>query len=80
MGAVRLPDDAWQDVDPGTEALLARWLVGEGARVRRGEPVAEVVLVKATLEVEAPADGTLAKILVPQDGTFGPGQDLAIVE
>jgi pyruvate/2-oxoglutarate dehydrogenase complex dihydrolipoamide acyltransferase (E2) component len=80
MVAVRLADDAWQGVDPGTEALLAGWFVAEGARVQEGQPIAEVVLVKATLEVTAPADGTLARILVPKDGTFGPEQDLAIIE
>ncbi len=80
MAAVRLGDEAWQGVDAGTEALLGRWLVEEGAAVRAGQPIAEVVLVKTTMEVPAPADGTLRRILVPQDATFGRGQDLAIVE
>lgn len=68
---------AWKDVDPGTEALLDKWLVGPGDAVRAGQPLASVVLVKATLEVAAPADGTLAEILVPESDTFGPGAPLA---
>jgi len=68
---------AWQDVAPGTLALLDKWLVGEGARVRAGQPLASVVLVKATIEVSAPADGTLAAILVAASDNFGPGQPLA---
>ncbi len=80
MVAVRLGEEAWQGVDPSTEALLGRWLVQEGTPVRAGQPLAEVVLVKTTMEVTAPADGTLTRILVPQDGTFGPGQDLGTVE
>lgn len=80
MVAVRLPQDAWQGVDPSAEALLSRWLVAEGTPVRAGQPIAEVELVKATIEVVAPADGRLTRILVPQDATFGPGQDLALIE
>ena len=74
---VVLAPAAGQDVDAGTEALLDKWLAGAGDRVRAGQPLASVVLVKATLEVVAPADGTLAEILVPAAATFGPGQPLA---
>lgn len=77
---VVLDPAAWQDVEAGTEALLDKWLVGEGAAVRAGQPIASVVLVKATLEVAAPADGTLAAILVQASDTFGPGQPLARVQ
>lgn len=74
---VVLDSAAWQDVDAGTEALLDKWLVSAGERVRAGQPLASVVLVKATLEVAAPADGTLAEVLVAASDTFGPGQVLA---
>ncbi len=74
---VVLPAAAWEGVEPGTEALLARWLVREGDSVAAGQPLAEVVLVKASLEVNAPAAGVLERIAVPQDATFGRGQALA---
>jgi pyruvate/2-oxoglutarate dehydrogenase complex dihydrolipoamide acyltransferase (E2) component len=75
--AVRLPDDAWgQDA---TEALLSRWLVAEGTPVRAGQPLAEAIIVKTTLTVHAPADGTLSRILVPEQATFGRGQDVALM-
>jgi pyruvate/2-oxoglutarate dehydrogenase complex dihydrolipoamide acyltransferase (E2) component len=74
---VVLDSHAWQDVDAGTEALLDKWLVAAGDRVRAGQPLASIVLVKSTLEVVAPADGRLAEILVPASGTFGAGQPLA---
>lgn len=77
MTEVVLDPTAWEGVDAGTEALLDKWLVAEGARVRAGQPLASVVLVKSTLEVTAPADGVLAAILVQPSETFGPGRALA---
>jgi pyruvate/2-oxoglutarate dehydrogenase complex dihydrolipoamide acyltransferase (E2) component len=79
MTDVLLPARAWQDVDAGTEALVDEWLVREGDRVKAGQTIAAVVLVKTRFDIEAPADGVLDKILVPKDGTFKPGQPLARV-
>ena len=73
MIAVTLDDTAWKDVEEGTEALLDRWLVAEGATVRAGAPVAVVVLVKTNIEVPAPADGVLERILVAAGDTFARG-------
>jgi pyruvate dehydrogenase E2 component (dihydrolipoamide acetyltransferase) len=53
-----------------TEGTLARWLKKEGDQVRSGDVIAEIETDKATMEVEAVDEGTLAKILVP-DGTQG---------
>ncbi len=75
---IRLPDDAWGSVEG--EALVDHWLVPEGGRVKAGEPVVTVTLVKTNVEIPAPADGTLSKILVPADGTFKRGQDLGMLE
>ena len=47
---------------------LAKWLKKEGDAVRSGDILAEIETDKATMEVEAVDEGTLAKILVP-DGT-----------
>jgi len=73
MTAITLDDAVWTDVEEGTEALVDRWLVGEGAAVRAGQPVASVVLVKTTIEVPAPADGILERILVAAGETFARG-------
>jgi len=54
---ITLPEAAWQDVEPGTEALVDQWLVREGDRVQAGQVLAKVVLVKTTLEITAPVDG-----------------------
>jgi pyruvate dehydrogenase E1 component beta subunit len=50
------------------EGKLTKWLKKEGDPVRAGDVLAEIETDKATMEVEAADDGTLAKILVP-DGT-----------
>jgi pyruvate dehydrogenase E1 component beta subunit len=47
------------------QGRLAKWLKKEGDAVRSGDVVAEIETDKATMEVEAVDDGTLAKILVP---------------
>ena len=46
----------------GSDILVRRWLVTEGARIKRGEPLLEVETDKATTEVELAATGTVAEI------------------
>src|SRR6478609_4641943 len=45
---------------------LAKWLKKEGDKVRSGEIIAEIETDKATMEVEAVDEGTIAKIVVPE--------------
>src|SRR5947208_2279070 len=47
---------------------LAKWLKKEGEKIKSGDVLAEIETDKATMEVEAVDEGTLAKILIP-DGT-----------
>jgi len=77
---IRLPDEMWKDVEAGTEALLDKWLVKEGDTVVADQPIATVVLIKTAVDVTAPASGRIVKILVPANGTFGRGRDLALLE
>src|SRR3984893_17649322 len=51
----------------------AKWLKKEGDKVKSGDVIAEIETDKATMEVEAVDEGTIAKILVPE-GT----QDVAV--
>ncbi len=53
-----------------TEGTLAKWLMKEGDQVSSGDVIAEIETDKATMEVEAVDEGTLAKIVVA-DGTEG---------
>jgi len=53
-----------------TEGKLAKWLKKEGDEVKSGDVLAEIETDKATMEVEAVDEGTIARILVPE-GTEG---------
>ena len=48
------------------EGKLAKWLKREGDAVKPGDVIAEIETDKATMEVEAIDEGTLARILVPE--------------
>jgi pyruvate dehydrogenase E1 component beta subunit len=45
---------------------LAKWVKGEGDKIKSGDVIAEIETDKATMEVEATDEGTLGKILVPE--------------
>ncbi|MCB1384444.1 MAG: pyruvate dehydrogenase complex dihydrolipoamide acetyltransferase [Nitratireductor sp.] len=47
------------------EGNLAKWLVKEGDTVSSGDVIAEIETDKATMEVEAVDEGTVARIVVP---------------
>jgi pyruvate dehydrogenase E2 component (dihydrolipoamide acetyltransferase) len=69
-----------------TEGTVVNWLKQEGETVRKGEVICEVETEKAVFEVQAPADGTLLKILAQEGqkvpifsviGVMGdPGEDI----
>jgi pyruvate dehydrogenase E2 component (dihydrolipoamide acetyltransferase) len=77
---ITLAADAWKDIDPGTQALVDKWLVGEGDTVRAGQPIANVVIIKANQEIVAPADGRIEKILVRSEETFAQGKPIALLK
>ena len=52
------------------EGKVSRWLKKEGDPVKPGDVIAEIETDKATMEVEAVDEGTMARILVPE-GTEG---------
>jgi Pyruvate/2-oxoglutarate dehydrogenase complex, dihydrolipoamide acyltransferase (E2) component, and related enzymes len=52
------------------EGTLSKWLVKEGDKISSGDVIAEIETDKATMEVEAVDEGTLARIVVPE-GTQG---------
>src|ERR1700710_800271 len=53
-----------------TEGKLARWLKKVGEDVRAGDVIAEIETDKATMEVEAVDEGTVAQILI-EEGVEG---------
>lgn len=51
------------------EGVINKWLVKEGDRVEKGDPLFEVATDKVNMEVESPASGVVLKILYPEGAT-----------
>ena len=77
MTAIVLNEAAWKGIEPDTQGIVEQWLVGEGDRVAAGQVLANAMLIKASLEVVAPAGGVIERILVPAEQSFARGQPLA---
>ena len=58
---------------------VLRWLKQDGEPVAKGEPLLEVETDKVTVEIEAPADGTLAGVRVPEGAEVPVGTVIAVV-
>ena len=61
------------------DATVARWIKTTGDAVAADEPVVELETDKVTLEVPAPAAGTLGEILVAEGATVEVGASLAML-
>jgi pyruvate dehydrogenase E2 component (dihydrolipoamide acetyltransferase) len=61
------------------EGQISRWLKKEGDTVSMGEPLAEIDTDKATMEMQALANGVLRKILVNEGESAPLGQPIAII-
>jgi len=58
---------------------IVQWLKAEGERVAKGEPLAEIETDKATVEIEAPADGVLAHVSAAAGDDVPVGQVIAAI-
>jgi 2-oxoglutarate dehydrogenase E2 component (dihydrolipoamide succinyltransferase) len=63
-----------------TEVYIGRWLAQEGGSVTEDAPLVEVETDKATMEVMAPATGTLARVLKQKGDSARIGEVIAYVE
>ena len=61
------------------EATIVRWLVEEGAEVKKGDPILEIDTDKTSFEIEAPADGAIRAIRGEEGETLPVGATLAYV-
>ena len=61
------------------EATIVRWLVEEGAEVRKGDPILEIDTDKTSFEIEAPTDGAIRAIRGEEGETLPVGATLAYV-
>src|SRR5436305_8606870 len=58
---------------------VLRWLKADGDTVRKGEPLLEVETDKVTVEIESPADGTLAGVRAAEGVDVPVGEVIALV-
>ncbi|ACI19975.1 biotin/lipoyl-containing protein [Dictyoglomus thermophilum] len=58
---------------------VASWLKKEGDKVEKGEPLLEIEVEKAIMEIESEYDGYLRKILVKEGETVPVGTILAYI-
>jgi pyruvate/2-oxoglutarate dehydrogenase complex dihydrolipoamide acyltransferase (E2) component len=58
-----VPQEMWGD---STEGVVVTWIYQNGALVAKGQPVAEVMVEKAQLELVAPASGKLTILAAPE--------------
>ena len=61
------------------EGQISRWLKKEGDKVAMGEPLAEIDTDKATMEMQALANGVLRKIIVSEGQSAPLGQLIAVI-
>lgn len=61
------------------EAQIDYWAKAPGDRVEKGEMLLTITTPKLTMEIEAPASGTLSEIRVPADEIASVGMVLAVI-
>jgi 2-oxoglutarate dehydrogenase E2 component (dihydrolipoamide succinyltransferase) len=62
------------------EGTIGKWLVQEGQRVEKDQPVVEILTDKADSEINAPEAGVITKLHVQEGATIGVGEPLCDVD
>lgn len=76
MSTIRMP----QLGESVVEGTIGKWLVQEGQRVEKDQPVVEILTDKADSEINAPDAGVITKIHAQEGATVGVGEPLCDVE
>src|SRR5688500_5714110 len=63
--------------DSMEEGTVLKWLVDEGAEVKRGEPLVEIETDKANMTYDADTDGVLVEIVAQEGDTLPIGDVIA---
>jgi len=63
-----------------SEATLVSWHKKEGEAVKRDENLIDIETDKVVMELPAPADGVLVKIIKADRGTVGSGEVIAVID
>ena len=74
---VVIPTTMWES-DGTEEAVLTEWYAEDGAEVEAGAPLAEIMVDKVTMELDAPASGVL-EIRTAAERPIGLGATIAVI-
>jgi pyruvate/2-oxoglutarate dehydrogenase complex dihydrolipoamide acyltransferase (E2) component len=77
MTELRVPEGLWAEDDKSGSIVV--WLYADGAEVKAGDTLAELMVEKVTFEIDAPASGTL-RIHVEPEVPVEKGALLATIE
>ena len=61
------------------EGKLVKWVKGENEKIEKGDVLAEIETDKATVEVESPFSGVVAKHLVEENSILPVGSPIAVI-
>ena len=65
--------------DPEAQGVVATWFARTGESVKAGQVIAEVMVDKVSVDVEAPIDGVIT-CLVEEEGIAKQGQEIARID
>lgn len=65
--------------DPEAQGVLATWFVRNGEQVAAGHVIAEVMVDKVSMDVEAPVAGTVT-LLVAEEAAVRQGDAIATID
>jgi pyruvate/2-oxoglutarate dehydrogenase complex dihydrolipoamide acyltransferase (E2) component len=71
-----VPQEMWGEI---LEGVVVTWIYQNGATVTQGQPIAEIMVEKAQLEIVAPASGRLT-ILAVTETVIGRDQAIGRIE
>lgn len=63
-----------------TEGVIGRWLVAEGERVDKYDPMVEVITDKVNIEMPSPVSGVVTRILAAEGETLPMGSVIAEID
>ena len=66
---ITVPTNLW---DEDTDAVITSWLVSDGAQVKEGDLIAEIMVEKIQHEIRSPATGSI-KISQPAEAVVSEG-------
>jgi pyruvate dehydrogenase E2 component (dihydrolipoamide acetyltransferase) len=74
--SIEITVPAWTETE-AEEGFIANWFAGNGAAVRAGEILGELMVEKSTIEISAPQDGTVQNLRLQRGDIVRPGMVIA---